>query len=43
LRREAPGFVRVDFERREVRCFDLRGGEVLEVAPLALPEPLPLG
>lgn len=43
LRREAPGFVRVDFERREVRCFDLRGGEVVEVAPLALPEPLPLG
>lgn len=42
LRREAPGFVRLDFEKREVRCFDLHGGDVVEAASFALPEPLPV-
>jgi predicted phosphodiesterase len=43
LRREAPGFVRIDFEARKVRFFDLREGAVVDAGELELPEPLPLG
>lgn len=42
LRREAPGFVRIDFEARRVGCFDLRDGVVVDAGELELPEPLPL-
>lgn len=42
LRREAPGFVRIDFGEKKVRFFDLRDGAVVEVGEVELPDPMPL-
>lgn len=43
LRREAPGFIRIDFEKKKVRYFDLRDGAVVEAGEVELVDPLPLG
>lgn len=42
LRREAPGFVRIDFDAKKVEQMDLVDGKVVEAETLALPDPLPL-
>lgn len=43
LRREAPGFIRIDFEQKKVRYFDLRDGAVVDAGEVELVDPLPLG
>jgi predicted phosphodiesterase len=43
LRREAPGFIRIDFEKKKVRYFDLRDGAVVDAGEVELADPLPLG
>lgn len=43
LRREAPGFIRIDFEKKKVRYYDLRDGAVVDAGEVELVDPLPLG
>ncbi|MBX3251803.1 MAG: metallophosphoesterase family protein [Myxococcales bacterium] len=42
VRREAPGFIRIDFDARTVEQMDLVDGRVVEAETLPLPDPLPL-